>query len=254
MSSKLYSIEYLEKTTQLLKEIKEKSYERFLDLEKGHVVDVGCGTGQDAINLSRLIPGKVQVTGVDIEEGMILKARENAEGMEGISFLQANVEELPFDNESLQGLRNERLIQHVIHPVQAFREFNRVLQPGASLVIVETDWSSMTLYSAPPGMANRVKDFYAHKNVPNGSVALDLNTLLVQTGFKDIEFNVYPLVSHSLDQVIAFIRLDYILQQMVERELMSTEEHEILFKSLREADTKGHFALSLNLVVATGIK
>ena len=121
MSSKLYSIEYLEKTTQLLKKIKEKSYERFLDLEKGHIADVGCGTGQDAINLSRLIPGKVQVTGVDIEEGMILKARENAQGMEGISFLQANVEELPFDNESLQGLRNERLIQHVTHPVQAYR-------------------------------------------------------------------------------------------------------------------------------------
>lgn len=254
MSSKLYSIEYLEKTTQLLKEIKEKSYARFLDLETGHIADVGCGTGQDAINLSRLIPGKVQVTGVDIEEGMIQKARENAQGMEGISFLQANVEDLPFEDESLQGLRNERLIQHVLHPAQAFREFNRVLKPGASLVIVETDWSSMTLYSAPPGMADRVKDFYAHKNVPNGSVALDLNTLLAQSGFKDIEFNIYPLVSHSLDQVIAFIRLDYILQQMTERGLLSEEELKTLNKTLRDADTNGHFAMSLNLVVATGIK
>ncbi len=254
MSSKLYSIEYLEKTTQLLKEIKEKSYARFLNLETGHIADVGCGTGQDAINLSRLTPVNVQVTGVDIAEGMIEKARENAQGMNGINFLQADVAALPFDNESLQGLRNERLIQHVPDPVQAFHEFNRVLKPGASLAIVETDWSSMTLYSAPPGMADRVKDFYAHKNVPNGSVALDLNSLLLQTGFKDIEFNVYPLVSHSLDQVIAFIRLDYILQQMVERDLMSTEEHETLYNTLREADNKGHFAMSLNLVVATGIK
>lgn len=254
MSSKLYSIEYLEKTTQLLKEIKEKSYARFLDLETGHIADVGCGTGQDAINLSRLTPVNVQVTGVDLAEGMIEKARENARGMDGIKFLQADVAALPFDNESLQGLRNERLIQHVPDPEQAFQEFNRVLKPGASLAIVETDWSSMTLYSAPPGIADRVKDFYAHKNVPNGSVALDLNSLLLQTGFKDIEFNVYPLVSHSLDQVIAFIRLDYILQQMVERDLMSTEEHETLYKTLREADTKGHFAMSLNLVVATAIK
>lgn len=254
MSSKLYSIEYLEKTTQLLKEIKEKSYARFLNLETGHIADVGCGTGQDAINLSRLTPVNVRVTGVDIAEGMIEKARENARGMEGINFLQADAAALPFDSESLQGLRNERLIQHVPDPAQAFREFNRVLKPGASLAIVETDWSSMTLYSAPPGMADQVKDFYAHKNVPNGSVALDLNSLLLETGFKDIEFNVYPLVSHSLDQVIAFIRLDYILQQMVERNLMSTEEHETLYKALRAADSKGHFAMSLNLVVATGIK
>lgn len=254
MSSKLYSIEYLEKTTQLLKEIKEKSYERFLNLEKGHIADVGCGTGQDAINLSRLTPADVQVTGIDIAAGMVEKARENARGMDGITFLQADVTALPFDNDSLQGLRNERLIQHVLHPEQAFREFNRVLKPGASLAIVETDWSSMTLYSAPPGMADLVKDFYAHKNVPNGSVALDLNSLLLQTGFKDITCNIYPLVSHSLDQVIAFIRLDYVLQQMVERNFLSIEEHETLFNALREADTQGHFAMSLNLVVATGIK
>mgnify|MGYP001065809758 CR=1 FL=1 len=254
MSSNLYSIEYLEKTTQLLKEIKEKSYERFLNIEEGHIADIGCGTGQDVINLAQLIPGNVKVTGVDIEDAMIRKAEELAQGMEKVAFVKANVEELPFDHEALHGLRNERLIQHVHDPLQAFREFNRVLKPGASLVIVETDWSSISLYCGLPGMANRIKDFYANHNVANGSVALELDTLLLQTGFRDIEFNVYPLVSHSLQQVIAFTRLDYILAQMLERELLTTEEHEAWNKTLQEADQNGHFALSLNLVVATGIK
>jgi len=144
MAQHLYSIDYLEQTTQLLGNLKKTSYQPFGSLTEGHIADIGCGAGDDAINMAKMFGPNIQVTGIDYAEEMIEKAKSSSAGMPNITFHMGSAEQLPFADNELSGLRNERLIQHLPQPELAFQEFYRVLKPGHSLVVVETDWNSIS--------------------------------------------------------------------------------------------------------------
>jgi 2-polyprenyl-3-methyl-5-hydroxy-6-metoxy-1,4-benzoquinol methylase len=61
------------------------------------ILDLGCGTGRHSIEMSRR---GYQMTGVDLSESMLAKARENAAkaGLE-IKFMQGDARNLTFENE-----------------------------------------------------------------------------------------------------------------------------------------------------------
>jgi ubiquinone/menaquinone biosynthesis C-methylase UbiE len=250
----LYNIEYLEQTMKLFREIKEQSYAQFLKVSEGVIADIGCGTGQDVINLSGLLPETVQLMGIDANEEMIQKAQSLQYDNKRVQFQLGNAENLPFDTEYLSGIRNERLIQHVPDLDKAFSEFYRVLKPGAPLTIVETDWNSFTLYNAPPEFSHRIRNYYMFNNVPNGSAALHLSYFLRSTGFKEIKLQVFPVVSRALQQVVEVARLGFILQEMQAKGFIDTEELQTLNENLEYADNNQHFVSSVNMVIATAVK
>jgi len=250
----LYNIEYLEQTMKLFREMKEQSYAPFLQVKEGVVADIGCGTGQDVINLSALLPETVQLIGIDANEEMIQKANSLQPDASRVSFRLGNAENLPFETDYLSGIRNERLIQHVPDLDKAFSEFYRVLKPGAPLTIVETDWNSLTLYNAPPEFSHRIRNYYMFDNVPNGSAALHLSYYLRSTGFREIKMQVYPVVSRALQQVVEVARLGFILQEMQNKGFISAEELHTLNESLEYADKQQYFVSSVNMVIATAVK
>lgn len=75
----------------------------FIELESAHnkqlrILDIGCGTGRHAIELTKR--GYTDVTGVDLSESQILRAKEKAalEQLD-IDFRVADARNLPFDSE-----------------------------------------------------------------------------------------------------------------------------------------------------------
>ncbi len=100
------------------------------------ILDVATGTGDLALAANRL--GSVTVTGVDISEEMLLRARHKAAQLGySIQFLQADATALPFADETFDaamvgfGIRNfEDLYRSLV-------EIRRVLAPGAMLVVLE---------------------------------------------------------------------------------------------------------------------
>ncbi len=74
----------------------------FIEAEIGRerstrILDIGCGTGRHAIELTRR---GYRVTGVDLSAGMLAKARHNAErAAVKVDFLQADARNLPFTGE-----------------------------------------------------------------------------------------------------------------------------------------------------------
>jgi len=61
------------------------------------ILDVGCGTGRHSIELSKR---GYQVTGIDLSDSQLVRAREKAEkqGL-NIDFLKHDARNLPFENE-----------------------------------------------------------------------------------------------------------------------------------------------------------
>ncbi|NIU85073.1 MAG: methyltransferase domain-containing protein [Candidatus Thorarchaeota archaeon] len=105
--------------------------------EESHVLDVGCGTGGNAAYLSKKCG--CHVTGIDISELMVEKARMRAEelGMEEkLTFSVGDAYLLDFSDESFDAVITV-FVSQFLDLGKAFPDFNRVLRKGGYLGINE---------------------------------------------------------------------------------------------------------------------
>ena len=98
--------------------------------ESGKILDVGCGNG----NLFALLPDeKYELFGVDFSENMIMEAKDKCR--EKASFLVADAEKLPFDDDTFNIIVCNASFHHYIHPDIVLMEMQRVLKEGGKLLI-----------------------------------------------------------------------------------------------------------------------
>jgi SAM-dependent methyltransferase len=99
-------------------------------------LEVGAGTGYFSLNLLRAgVLG--HATCLDISPGMLEALRANAQrlGLSGlVETVAADGEHLPFEDGSFDLVFGHAVLHHLPDLDQAFREFDRVLKPGGTLV------------------------------------------------------------------------------------------------------------------------
>jgi len=102
--------------------------------EGDRVLVVGVGTGINAA----LYPRTCSVTGVDLSEGMLEKARERVarKGLANVRLLQMDAARLTFPDDSFDIVYAPYLVSVVPDPVQVAREMRRVCRPGGRIVIL----------------------------------------------------------------------------------------------------------------------
>ena len=97
------------------------------------ILDVGVGTGLVAREAVRIVGNPQLVVGVDPCPGMMASARLPA----GVSLLEGMAEALPCDDASFDFLSMGYALRHIGDLALAFREFHRVMKPGARLCLLE---------------------------------------------------------------------------------------------------------------------
>ncbi len=102
------------------------------------IVDVGCGSGSQAIALADAAP-HAQITGIDGDPDALSRARARG-GDRSIMWTQALAQELPLDDDAADCVTASLLLHHLSPPtrLRALREMRRVLRPGGRLHIA--DW------------------------------------------------------------------------------------------------------------------
>ena len=112
-------------------------------LDRATVLDAGCGTGSYSQALLRHV-GRIEA--VDLNEGMLDAAEQKlAEAAEGgrISFHSARIDELPFEDDTFDGVMINQVLHHLPDDAsegfpehrRVFEEFARVLKPGGVLTV-----------------------------------------------------------------------------------------------------------------------
>lgn len=104
-------------------------------IEEFHVsslLDVGCGTGE---MLRLLLEGnsQIQLTGIDISEKMIEKARHKLE--QKVCLVTCDSEKLPFEDNSFELVMCNDSFHHYPAPMKVLAEFYRVMKPEGILLI-----------------------------------------------------------------------------------------------------------------------
>lgn len=95
------------------------------DLDGKRLLDVGCGSGDIAAALGRLVGPEGSVYAVDVRDQRLVH--------EGFEFRQVDGTSLPFEDESLDVVLSNHVIEHVGEEddqLHHLREVRRVLRPG----------------------------------------------------------------------------------------------------------------------------
>ncbi len=99
------------------------------------VLDLGSGAGTDSLVAALMVGSAGSVTGIDMTPEMIEKARLGAEvvGASNVSFVEGEIEELPFDDESFDVVISNGVIDLIPDKETAFAAIYRVLRPGGRI-------------------------------------------------------------------------------------------------------------------------
>jgi SAM-dependent methyltransferase len=97
-------------------------------------LDVASGPGHIAAAAARR---GASVTGVDVAEGMLARARE---AHPEVRFLHGDAEALPFDDASFDAVVAGFVLLHLGRPERAAAEFARVLRPGGRVALAMWDF------------------------------------------------------------------------------------------------------------------
>ena len=117
-----------------------------LNLNEGeNVLDIGCGCGHTTLNIAKRISPDGQVTGLDISEPMLKRAKESANEMSisNASFNCVDVQTDDIGEEVYSAAFSRFGVMFFEDPVAAFCNINKSLITGASLSFV--CWQSPAL-------------------------------------------------------------------------------------------------------------
>lgn len=102
------------------------------------ILDAGCGWGRTVVGLKKFLP-EMDITGLDIVPDLLKLARQvlkDETGSNEVKFLVGNVQNLSFPDNSFDAVISTRVLQYVPNPIQAVREFSRVVKPNGRVVVM----------------------------------------------------------------------------------------------------------------------
>lgn len=104
---------------------------RFFDpIGTNRILDVGCGKGRYARVLLEQNPA-ARITGLDVSEQMLHSVPA------GVGRISAFMTELPFADESFDGVYATESLEHAVDIERAIGEMCRILRPGGKLAIID---------------------------------------------------------------------------------------------------------------------
>jgi ubiquinone/menaquinone biosynthesis C-methylase UbiE len=105
--------------------------------ENPKILEVGCSTGYITRHVSQQF--ECEIIGVDLSQLLIDIASEKADelNLQNISFQVANVEKLPFPDNSFDIVYGEAITALVPDPIMVINEYKRILKPGGELATLD---------------------------------------------------------------------------------------------------------------------
>jgi SAM-dependent methyltransferase len=103
------------------------------------VLDLGSGAGTDSLIAAQMVGEQGHVTGIDMTQEMLAKARAAAVemGATNVEFVEAEAERLPFSDASFDVVISNGVIDLVPDKDAVFTELVRVLVPGGRIQVAD---------------------------------------------------------------------------------------------------------------------
>jgi SAM-dependent methyltransferase len=137
------------------------------------------------------------ITSVDLSAESIAEARRRvgARGLENVTFLQADLDELPFGPATFDHLFVCFVLEHLREPAAALRRLAGQLVPGGTLTVVEGDHDSFFCHPTSPAVDAAVAALVELQRRAGGDATIGrrLHPLLVEAGYSSVAVEPVPI-------------------------------------------------------------
>lgn len=161
------------------------------------LLEIGCGAGAVLGILGTAFLG-LNLAGIDLQAKQIDYARRHLHqlGLTEVDLRVGNASDLPWSDDSFDRLYAIWFLEHLHHPQSVLQEAQRVLKPGGTITLTETDYRGILVYphsEAYSYLQSALAELLlqADGNPYQGQV---LGNLLSDVGFKQVKNT--PLAFH----------------------------------------------------------
>ncbi|MCC7576528.1 MAG: methyltransferase domain-containing protein [Methanomethylovorans sp.] len=162
------------------------------------VLEAGCGIGAQTVILSKNSP-HADITSIDISENSLKTAQQRARdrSISNVTFRQADIFDLPFEDERFDHVFVCFVLEHLEQPLKALQKLKRVLKKGGTITVIEGDHGSCFFHPETEAALQAWRSLIVSQAMLGGNslVGRQVYPLLRKAGFRDVE--VSPRMVYS---------------------------------------------------------
>ncbi|GAA1320563.1 methyltransferase domain-containing protein [Pseudonocardia xinjiangensis] len=243
-------IEYLSGTASNpeIRRMRATAFQLFAATEGERLLDAGCGLGEVARHLGSVVGPRGSVVALDHSADVISAAHARHDGGP-VTYVVGDVTALDFPDDHFDGVRSERVLQHLADPAAAIAELVRVTRPGGRVCVIDTDWPSLT------------HDGFAHLDDPSvrsssllGSTAGRIaRSLMVKAGLRGVTASPVTVCFTSPSDAATVLPF-FDPQQAKAVDFIPDPLLKSFFDSVDRAAERGDFLVAFTMWVSLGRK
>jgi ubiquinone/menaquinone biosynthesis C-methylase UbiE len=228
------------------------------------ILEAACGVGAQTRIISQKNP-KSSFISIDLSEKSLSTASTVIADLNinNVQFRQADVFDLPFENDSFDHVFVCFLLEHLVKPELALLELKRVLKPEGTITVIEGDHGSTYFYpdSEAARKAVQAQVTLQKQNGGNADIGRQLYPMLSSAGFANVRVNPRQVyVDDSKPEMLdGFIRNTFaamikgVADEAISKNIISKEDMDNGVRDLyRTAEGGGTFCYTF--FKATGYK
>ena len=233
---------------------RQRSFELLEIREGAHILDVGCGPGDDARALAALVGEGGHVEAVDVDPNMVSEAERRSVGQRfHITFRVADVYDLDYPAGTFDGSRAERTFLHLAHPERALAQMVRVVRTGGKVVVLDRDIETRTIDVPNRAVTRRIINFWCDSFL-GGWIGRQLPRLFREAGLSDVVIEPVTVVDTDYVAFDAQYNLKRVVQRAQAAGAISLDEGTEWLAGLEEVVQAGSFFTSMTNFVVSGRK
>ena len=219
-----------------------------------HLLDVGCGAGDDVRAMAERVGAAGSVIGLDNSATMIHTAQERTSGVPlSVEFRLGNVMQLDFPTATFDGVRADRVLHHITGYEQAFAEMVRITRRHGRVVIFEPDFDGMIINAPDKAMTRQVIHTYTDR-FAQGQCGRQLYQLYKAADLQEIALYPIPFLFTEVALAEQLIGLSTLISDMATSQPAKAEQLARWLDGVKQAGEEGAFFFMLLGITVVGTK